>query len=142
MFNVETGQVVAVAPMLNQQTSEVLVVQQLLEQLQLAGVCISLDALHAQKKTVETIIAQENDYVITVSSAHRHHWHVENRLHWPKDVVLKEDATATCAGYAITGVAILRTMVVNLLRANGYDSITEALDQLAHDINPLFFFLN
>ena len=72
----------------------------------------------------------------------RHHWHVENRLHWPKDVVLKEDATETCAGYAITGFAILRTMVVNLLRANGYDSITGALDQLAHDINTLFSFLN
>ena len=72
----------------------------------------------------------------------RHHWHVENRLHWPKDVVLKEDTTATCAGYAITGFAILRTMVVNLLRANGYASITEALDQIAHDINTLFSFLN
>ena len=72
----------------------------------------------------------------------RQHWHVENRLHWPKDVVLKEDATATCAGYAIAGFAILRTMVINLLRTNGYASITEALDQLAHDINTLFSFLN
>lgn len=50
MFNVATGQVVALAPMRNKQTSEVLVVQQLLGQLQLTGVCISLDALHAQKK--------------------------------------------------------------------------------------------
>ena len=50
MFNVATGQVVALAPMRNKQTSEILVVQQLLGQLQLTGVCISLDALHAQKK--------------------------------------------------------------------------------------------
>ena len=50
MFNVATGQVVALAPMRNKQTSEVLVVQQLLGQLQLTGVCISFDALHAQKK--------------------------------------------------------------------------------------------
>ncbi len=40
--------------------------QQLLEQLQLTGVCISLDALHAQKKTVELIIEQGNNFLITV----------------------------------------------------------------------------
>lgn len=72
----------------------------------------------------------------------RQHWHVENRLHWPKDVVLKEDSTPTCAGRAITGFAILRTIVVNLFRANGYQSITEGLDMLANDITTLFSFLN
>lgn len=72
----------------------------------------------------------------------REHWHVENRLHWPKDVVLKEDSTPTCAGRAITGFAILRTIAVNLFRANGYQSITEALDMLAQDITTLFSFLN
>lgn len=49
MFNVATGQVVAVAPMRNKQTSEVFVVRQLVQQLELTGVCISLDALHAKK---------------------------------------------------------------------------------------------
>ena len=71
----------------------------------------------------------------------REHWHIENRLHWPKDVVLKEDSTPTCAGRAIEGFSILRTLAVNLFRANGYQSITEALDLLAHDINTLFSFL-
>lgn len=71
----------------------------------------------------------------------REHWHIENRLHWPKDVVLKEDSTPTCAGRAIEGFAILRTLTVNLFRANGYQSITEALDLLAHDITTLFSFL-
>ena len=41
MFNVSTGQVVAVAPMRNKQTSEVFVVSVLVTQLQLTGVCIS-----------------------------------------------------------------------------------------------------
>lgn len=71
----------------------------------------------------------------------RQHWHVENRLHWPKDVVLKEDSTPTCAGRAPLNFAIIRTISVNLFRANGYQSITEAIDMLAHDIKTLFSFL-
>ena len=50
MFNVATGQVVALAPRHDNQTSEVAVVRQLLEQLQLTEVCISLDALHTKKQ--------------------------------------------------------------------------------------------
>lgn len=50
MFNVNNGQVVALAPMQNKKKSEITVVRELLEQLQLTGVCISLDALHTKKK--------------------------------------------------------------------------------------------
>lgn len=71
----------------------------------------------------------------------RRHWHVENRLHWPKDVVLKEDSTPTCAGRAILNLAIVRTIAINLFRANGHQSITEAIDLFAHDIRNLLSFL-
>lgn len=70
----------------------------------------------------------------------RRHWHVENRLHWPKDVVLKEDSTPTCAGRAILTLAIIRTIAVNLFRAQGHQSITEAIDLFAHDIHKLLSF--
>lgn len=70
----------------------------------------------------------------------RRHWHVENRLHWPKDVVLKEDSTPTCAGKAILTLAIVRTIAVNLFRAEGHQSITEAIDLFAHDIHKLLSF--
>lgn len=50
LFSVEQGQVAALSPMRNGQISENVVVQELLEQLGLSGVCISLDALHTQKK--------------------------------------------------------------------------------------------
>jgi len=49
MFNVNNGQVVALAPMHNKKDSEITVVRELLEQLQLTGVCVSLDALHTKK---------------------------------------------------------------------------------------------
>ena len=50
VFSVERGEVVALSPMRNGQTSEIVVVQKLVEQLDLTGVCISLDALHTKKQ--------------------------------------------------------------------------------------------
>ena len=70
----------------------------------------------------------------------RQHWHIENRLHWVKDVVLQEDKAPLCAGHALTNFAILRTIAVNLFRANGFASITKGIRQLAHDIHALFSF--
>ena len=48
-FSVERGEVIALSPMRNGQTSEVVVVEALLKQLDLTDVCISLDALHTKK---------------------------------------------------------------------------------------------
>lgn len=70
----------------------------------------------------------------------RHHWHIENRLHWVKDVVLKEDITPVCDGNAIPNFAIIRTTALNLFRLHGFDSITQAIRQVAHDIPRLFSF--
>jgi predicted transposase YbfD/YdcC len=70
----------------------------------------------------------------------RSHWQIENRLHWPKDVVLKEDVLPVCDGYALSNFGILRTIAVNLFRNNGYDSITQGIDMLAHDVKQLFSF--
>jgi predicted transposase YbfD/YdcC len=54
----------------------------------------------------------------------RQHWHMENRLHWVKDVVLKEDQAPLCDGHALTNFALVRTMALNLVRQHGFDSIT------------------
>lgn len=70
----------------------------------------------------------------------RQHWHIENRLHWPKDVVLAEDTAPVCAGYALVNFAIVRTIAVNLFRRAGFDSITKAIRLCAHDIRRLFSF--
>jgi hypothetical protein len=50
-FSVTQGVVVGLAAMRNGQTSEIATVQTLLEQLQLSGVCYSMDALHTQKNS-------------------------------------------------------------------------------------------
>ena len=70
----------------------------------------------------------------------RDHWQIENRLHWVKDVVLKEDAAPMGSGHAPENMAILRTIAVNLLRLNGFDSITRGIRAVAHDLHRLFSF--
>lgn len=70
----------------------------------------------------------------------RQHWHIENRLHYPKDVVFAEDTAPLCDGYAPVNFAILRTISLNLFRLNGFASITKGIRHLAHDIARLFSF--
>jgi predicted transposase YbfD/YdcC len=70
----------------------------------------------------------------------RAHWHVENRLHWPKDVVLQEDEAPLCDGYAPANFAIVRTIAMNLFRQSGFASITKGIRHLAHDVQRLFSF--
>ncbi len=70
----------------------------------------------------------------------RHHWQIENCLHWVKDKVLQEDSAPVCDGHALTNFAIVRTIAVNLFRANGFASVTKGIRQLARDIPRLFSF--
>jgi predicted transposase YbfD/YdcC len=71
----------------------------------------------------------------------RAHWHVENRLHWVKDVVLKEDESPLCGGHALINFGILRTIAINVFRKEGFSSITKGIRSLAHDVDRLFSFL-
>jgi predicted transposase YbfD/YdcC len=81
-------------------------------------------------------ISTERVYGLTSLAAHqldlttllhrwRGHWGIENRLHWVKDVVLKEDASRVRSGQAPLILATLRNTLVSCLRALGFDSISE-----------------
>lgn len=48
----------------------------------------------------------------------REHWSIENRLHWPLDVVLDEDRDRTRKDNAPPNLAILRRLALNILRAH------------------------
>ena len=71
----------------------------------------------------------------------RAHWHVENRLHWVKDVIFVEDKAQMVDGYAATNFSIIRSIVINLFRTNGFSSITSAIRHCAHNLKLLFSFL-
>lgn len=64
----------------------------------------------------------------------RQHWQIENGLHWVKDVVLNEDGSPLRHPKAAINLSICRNFVINLLRLNGFNSITQALRAIAHDI--------
>ncbi len=61
----------------------------------------------------------------------RAHWHIENRLHWVRDVTLGEDASAIHLGQAPLVMALLRTAVLALLPYVGASSLAAAQRDLA-----------
>jgi hypothetical protein len=54
-----------------------------------------------------------------------------------KDVVLKEDSSTIRLGNAPANLSIIRAIVLNILRQNGYTSITIAQRFISHDIDKL-----
>jgi predicted transposase YbfD/YdcC len=48
----------------------------------------------------------------------RLHWHIENRLHWPRDVTLGEDACRVRSGPAPQALAAVRNAVLGLLHSH------------------------
>lgn len=70
----------------------------------------------------------------------RQHWNIENRLHWVKDVITKEDTSPQLQGKASTNISLFKSWVLNLLRVHGFDSLTEALDYMSNNLPLLLSF--
>jgi predicted transposase YbfD/YdcC len=68
----------------------------------------------------------------------RGHWGIENRLHWVKDVIFDEDRSAIRMGNAPANRSVILAIALNVLRRNGYSSITSAQRLIANDIDKLF----
>ncbi len=88
------------------------------------------------KKTVEVV------YLITSSSDAdpaalaawvRGHWHIENKLHWVRDVTYQEDRSLVRTGNAPRVMATLRSLAISLLRLDGHDNIAAANRHHARD---------
>lgn len=70
----------------------------------------------------------------------RGHWKIENRLHWVKDAIFQEDISPQKAGSAPINLSLLKTWVLTLLRIHGYDSLTEAISSLSHNLKYMLSF--
>ncbi|MCC7208423.1 MAG: hypothetical protein IT323_14035 [Anaerolineae bacterium] len=57
----------------------------------------------------------------------RRHWHIENRLHYVRDVTVAEDASPMRAGRAPQVMAALRNVALTAARLAGFSNIAEAL---------------
>ena len=55
-----------------------------------------------------------------------YHWHVENKLHWVRDVDFAEDRSRSRTGSLPLSLSLLRNAVISLLRLYGYHRITDA----------------
>jgi predicted transposase YbfD/YdcC len=56
----------------------------------------------------------------------RSHWHIENRLHYPRDVVLHEDGCGQRDRTTAGNFATLRSIVFNVFRIADFESIKRA----------------
>jgi predicted transposase YbfD/YdcC len=61
----------------------------------------------------------------------RQHWHIENKLHWVRDVTLGEDLHQARTRNGPQVLAVLRNLILSLLRLDGHDNIARALRQHA-----------
>ncbi|HEV2458111.1 MAG TPA: hypothetical protein VGS80_07065 [Ktedonobacterales bacterium] len=57
----------------------------------------------------------------------RTHWHIENRLHWPRDVTLGEDACQVRVGRAPQALAAVRNAVLGLLHGHAAPNCAAAI---------------
>jgi len=57
----------------------------------------------------------------------RGHWHVENKLHWVRDMTMGEDASRVRTGGGPRMMAGLRNLAISLLRLTGHTNIAKAL---------------
>jgi predicted transposase YbfD/YdcC len=64
----------------------------------------------------------------------RSHWAIENALHYVKDTTFKEDASKIRTKYAPQNISILKTLIINIFRNNGFNNIAQATRLVANDI--------
>jgi predicted transposase YbfD/YdcC len=95
--------------------------------------------------TIESIVAtsekvtRETRYYIssldtdaqTFATIIRHHWRIENALHYVKDVAFQEDFSRMRTHQTPRVASLLRSLAINLLTFNKFDNKTQARKLLA-----------
>jgi hypothetical protein len=61
----------------------------------------------------------------------RHHWHIENKSHWVRDVTFDEDRSPVRCGHIPQMMAALRNTAIGLMRWSGETNIAAACRRFA-----------
>jgi len=88
------------------------------------------------KKTVEVVYLITSDRAAgpaALAAWVRGHWHIENKLHWVRDVTYQEDKSLVRTGNAPRVMASLRSLVISILRLDGHTNIAAANRHHARD---------
>ena len=64
----------------------------------------------------------------------RSHWGIENTLHYSKDVTFREDYSRIITKNAPQNISLIRNIVMNIFRNNGYTNMAQAIRLIANDI--------
>lgn len=78
-----------------------------------------------------TSLAPERASAAQLLRLWREHWHIENRLHWVRDVTFDEDRSQVRAGHAPQVMAALRNVAISALRLCGAENIAAACRRYA-----------
>jgi predicted transposase YbfD/YdcC len=84
---------------------------------------VRMDSQRTFKKTGN--VQQETRYYIAsatgaqkISKAIRHHWGVENKVHWCLDVIFGEDNSSKREGFSAQNFSLINKIALNLIRQN------------------------
>lgn len=72
----------------------------------------------------------------------RSYWHVENKVHYPKDVSLGEDASRIRTAMLPHNMSVARDFALNLYRRAGYSNMAQAVRQCSFSFSILLSLLN
>ena len=79
-------------------------------------------------------LTSRTDDAGALGAAIRAHWHVENRLHWCKDVLMNEDTGGVRSVRGAAVLSALRGMALSVLRHGGEWSPTAARSRLSNRV--------
>ena len=88
------------------------------------------------EKTVEVVYLITSDHGAspeTLAAWIRGHWHIENKLHWVRDVIYQEDKSLARTGNAPRVMASLRSLAISILRLDGHTNMAAANRHHARD---------
>ena len=68
-----------------------------------------------EKETRYYLSSIKEESAEEISKWVRHHWGIENSLHWVLDVVFKEDACRIHKGHGAQNMAVLRHLALNII---------------------------
>ncbi len=64
----------------------------------------------------------------------RAHWHIENKQHWVKDVILYEDKSGVKGKQVSKTMSMIRSIVMNIYKVNELRSIKYAIEEYTNKI--------
>ena len=67
----------------------------------------------------------------------RGHWLIENQVHWVKDVIFNEDKSKIRELQAARNLSLLYTIIMNVYRSFGFDSIKQGIYWLGNNWNKI-----